>query len=161
MTYTPSSRFSGIDTFTYTISDNDGATDTANVTVITNFINQRSIQIESLDATLSEDDRKTIIGSFVITDQSEDKNSVELDVQIVQMNIIVENKVKKDWIPVSITDSTFNPDAPVVFGDAITIDYGSVLESPIDENSGEYRVTVEVNIFGRGIIYSSTNILNT
>ena len=167
VTYAPSSRFCGIDTFTYTISDSEGATDTATVTINVNCINQRSIQIESMDATLSSD-RDDVIGNFVISDQSEEGQEDELDVQITSLNILVEHKVGKEWVEVPTVNCIYHYDelrqqvlvTPVIFGDEITIYYDCMLDQPVPEDAKQYRVITEVMIFGREDVYTYTETLN-
>jgi hypothetical protein len=61
VTYTPDPNFNGVDSFTYTISDGKGGTDTANVTVTVNPVN---------DAPVANDD----------TAQTETDTAVAIDV---------------------------------------------------------------------------------
>ncbi len=60
VTYTPSANFSGVNTFTYTISDGNGGTDTATVTVIVNSVNDVPNAVDDTAAT-SEDTATTIL----------------------------------------------------------------------------------------------------
>jgi len=55
LTYTPEADFSGADAFTYTISDGHGGTDTANVNVTVNAVNDSPSFTKGADQTIKED----------------------------------------------------------------------------------------------------------
>jgi gliding motility-associated-like protein len=54
ITYTPNPDFNGEDSFTYTISDGNGGTDTAKVTITVNAVNDAPIAVD-VEATTDED----------------------------------------------------------------------------------------------------------
>src|SRR5215831_12956426 len=63
LTYTPVADYSGPDTFTYTISDGHGGSDTANVNVTVNAINDPPSFTKGADQTVNEDaGPKTVTG---------------------------------------------------------------------------------------------------
>ncbi len=55
VTFTPEADFSGADVFTYTISDGHGGTDTANVNVTINAVNDSPSFTKGADQTINED----------------------------------------------------------------------------------------------------------
>jgi len=88
ITYTPASNFNGDDTFGYTISDEDGATDTATVTVTVTSVNDPPVAVD--------DDTTTVSTPSVLTT---DEDTL-LDIDTVE---ILSNDSDVDGITLSVT----------------------------------------------------------
>ncbi len=72
--------------------------DTVTVPVVQK--NQRSIRISSLTADRDgDDDQTTLIGEFLITDESENGNKNELSVCIPDLFLTFEYKEGNTWVP--------------------------------------------------------------
>jgi hypothetical protein len=92
--------------------------DTVTVPVVQK--NQRSIEISSLTADRDGDgDLTTLIGDFLITDESENKNENELSVCIPDLFLTFEERVGNKWVPLD-GDGTISceitPPVPLIFG---------------------------------------------
>jgi Tol biopolymer transport system component len=139
--YTPAAGFAGFDTFSYTVVDGYGDFDTATVEMIVNVKNQRSIEIESVEGTVIG---QNLIGTVLISDQSENGNRDDLLVQITNFETFVWWKKGKVWFRYSAECA--NP--PFVFGDEIVVQYECELTQ--DAQEGEvFGLDVMVSIFGR------------
>lgn len=74
--YTPDSNFHGTDTFTYTINDGNGKTNSATVTVIVNPVNDAPVAMDDITST----DEDTPVDIFVLPNDSDiDGNTLEVD----------------------------------------------------------------------------------
>jgi len=64
LTYTPAADYFGPDTFTYTISDGHGGSDTANVNVTVNAVNDQPSFTKGADQTINESAGPQVVGSW-------------------------------------------------------------------------------------------------
>jgi VCBS repeat-containing protein len=181
-TYTPEEQFAGIDRFSYTISDGNGGSDTADVVVTVKTRNQRSIDIDSLTGLRSNS--STISGYFDISNATDDPG---LKVQLETLGMTYDRKEGKGgkgkWIDVDpnkyettfwidtnqngILDSNLgekllpdlNPstadilETNIVFGSDISIGYQSVFEGDVPN---PLRASVSVEIFERDKVFGFT-----
>jgi hypothetical protein len=99
VTYTPFSLFAGIDTFIYTISDGNGGTASATVTITVVPTNIRSIQVRMDSRTLTG---TYLEGAFTIKNTS----SGGLPVQVTAFSLKVDYKPvgDKKWNPNGVTE---------------------------------------------------------
>ncbi len=82
-TYTPASNFTGTDTFTYEVTDADGATTTATVTLYVNPINDSPLNTVPGNQTTGEDTPLVFTGPNAITVTDVDSPSVETTISVV------------------------------------------------------------------------------
>ncbi|MGH8922642.1 MAG: tandem-95 repeat protein, partial [Actinomycetes bacterium] len=64
-TYTPNADFNGADSFTFTVSDGNGGTDTASVLITVNPVNDPPTQVVPGSQTTAEDTNRVITGTSV------------------------------------------------------------------------------------------------
>ena len=77
--YTPAFGFSGSETFTYTISDGNGGSDTASITVVVKDPNENPVAVDDNDATLRDVERTTpVIANDTDSDGTIDPTSVAI-----------------------------------------------------------------------------------
>lgn len=144
LSYTPASGFAGFDTFTYTISDGNGGTDTAMVTITVDARNNRSISLDLQDFTL---DGTSLSGYFLITNQSDG-----YDVQIVDMQIEVQYRLPgTGWTYVVVNEGScsFNPSANFLVVDQQSVDFSGCELAELIPDGATVRVTAKAKIFGR------------
>ena len=102
-TYTPEEYFAGIDSFSYTISDGNNGTDTADVFVTVEAQNQRGAEIDSLTGLRS--DSSTVSGYFDIHSDSGDP---QLKVQLATLSMTYDRKEREGgkgrWIDVALSE---------------------------------------------------------
>jgi len=78
-TYTPAANFNGVDTFTYTVSDGNGGTDSATVTVTVEPVNDDPVAVDDSAAT----DEETLVSIDVLANDT-DVDGDALTIQSVQ-----------------------------------------------------------------------------
>ena len=140
--YTPASGFAGFDTFTYTLSDGNGGTDTASVRIEVQARNNRSISVDWNAWTLAG---TVLSGDFLVTNQSGN-----YDVQIVDLAIEVQYRAPGTrWTSVAVSSCSFDP-SPLflVVGQQLVSFSGCMLGAEVPAGA-TVRVTAKVNIFGR------------
>ncbi len=122
-TYTPTTWFAGIDTFTYTIRDPAGATDTATVTITVTAVHNRSITLSLTTCTL---DGTHLRGSFTITNVS----GGGYPVQVIDFSLGATYKAsgEKSWTPVGdgeIQDLKYSqaPYFQIADGESVTVTF--------------------------------------
>jgi hypothetical protein len=115
------------------------------VTITVDCVNGRSIKIQTIDAAI--DDLGNLVGTFTITDESEDGSGNRFDVQITTLGVTLEKKQGKNWVMMD-TSCAFDPAAPVVFSDQIAIAYSCAPAA-----TGTVRVTAEVEIAGHDKLF--------
>ncbi len=118
--------------------------------------NQRSIEISSLTADRDGDsDPTTLIGDFLITDESENKKKNELSVYIPDLYLTFEEKVGNTWVPFEEDISCeYTPSVPLIFGpdnpeypdNEVTLSYTCTF---IDSWPDKVRITVHAVVGGR------------
>ncbi|SFC68507.1 Ca2+-binding protein, RTX toxin-related [Pseudooceanicola nitratireducens] len=142
--YTPDAGFTGTETFTYTITDEDGLTDTATVTVKVedgNGGNQDPVAVDDLAET-DEDTAVTINAlendsdpqndPLTITDASDTPNGT---VQVVGNQIVYtpdENFNGTETITYTVTDTDGNTDTATV-----TVKVNPVNDAPVAEDDAD------------------------
>ena len=181
-TYTPEETFAGIDRFSYTVSDDRGGNDTADVEIAVTTQNQRGIEIDSLTGGLL--DNSTISGYFDISNASDDPG---LNVQLETLGMTYDRKEGEDgkgkWIDVPLEeyntvfwiDSNRNgildggeellPDLDpattdiletnIVFGSDISVGYQSNFVDDV-EVPNPLRASVSVEVFERDKVFGFT-----
>ncbi len=128
ITYTPDQHFNGSDSFTYTISDGNGGTDTATVNVTVNSIND--VPVANLDTTGTNEDTAVIINVL--------GNDTDIDGDT--LNIISTTPPNNGSVQINGgTTITYTPDSDFNGTDSFmyTID---------DGNGGQAATTVTVNV---------------
>lgn len=141
--YTPAAGFAGYDTFTYKVSDGNGGTDTAVVTIEVQAKNGRSISVNWGDWTSSG---TSLAGYFILTNQS----SGGYAVQIIAQRTEVEYKASsaKSWTPVDVAGCSFAPSEPWLLTTQQTVRFtGCQLRSSIPSGT-TVRVTAIVDVYG-------------
>jgi PKD repeat protein len=97
VTYTPAVNFNGSDSFSYTVSDGNGGTDTATVSVTINAVNDAPIAADD-SATTDEDVAKTI--DVLANDTDIDSVSLTVDSATQGSNgIVVNNGANVTYAP--------------------------------------------------------------
>ncbi len=175
VTYTPNLSFTGEDSFSYTVSDGNGGTDTASVTITVNAANAKPTANAGVDLTVTDDDRDdqeivTLDGtassdpdgiiSFynwdVNGDQITDYTGSVVDVTFgigtytVTLTVI-DDEGASDTDSVTITVEAASSDPVDDAANSEIAVEGSITGSYSDtwENDGTYQVLGEV-ILGRG-----------
>ena len=127
-----------------------GVGESATCTITNTAIDQMG---PSIEVTTNEFDLvdSTITGSTMI---EKDKGVDDPSILITGISILVEAKVKNEWLVVG-SMCTFNPDAPHSFTDEVTIGYDCTIAAiPVDAKS--VRLTTFVSIFDREKVFSSS-----
>jgi hypothetical protein len=117
-----------------------------------NVMNRRSIQIESVDGTVVG---QYLVGTILISDQSENGNRDDLLVQITNIDTFVWWKKGKVWFRYSAECA--NP--PTVFGDEIEVQYDCELTQDAQEGEG-FGLDVKISIFGRDKVIHVTQFFD-
>jgi len=144
LSYTPAPGFAGEDTFTYTISDDNGGYDTATVTITVEAKNNRSISVDWDDWSLNGD---ILSGSFIIANQSGN-----YDVQIADLAVEVQYRVPGgSWTYMEINDETcsFNPEPLFLVVDQQNVTFSGCETATAIPADATIRITAKVKIFGR------------
>ena len=121
--YTPIKDFVGQDTFTYTITDDNGGTDTATVTVVVNNVNDAP---DAVDDTFSTNEETAITLDVLANDTDPDGDALRITgtstatngtVQIVNNKIVytpIKDFVGQDTFTYTITDDNGGTDTATV-----------------------------------------------
>ncbi|MCB9009759.1 MAG: tandem-95 repeat protein [Ardenticatenaceae bacterium] len=99
VTYTPNANFNGVDSFSYTVSDGNGGSDTATVTITVNGVNDAPVANDD-SATTDEDTAVTI--DVLANDSDSDGDSLTVESVTHPTNGTAVNNA---------TDVTYTPDA--------------------------------------------------
>jgi len=132
VTFTPDANFHGTATFDYTISDGNGGTDTATVTVNVGSVNDAPVAID--DSVSTDEDTAIVLGISDIVDP----NDTDLDGDTLVITA-VSNPSNGSVVLNSDGTVTFTPDAN--FHGTATFDY-----TISDGNGGSDTATVTVNV---------------
>jgi len=128
VTYTPDQHFNGSDSFTYTISDGNGGTDTATVNVTVNSIND--VPVANLDSTGTNEDNAVIINVLSNdTDIDGDTLTITATTDPSNGNVQINSGTTITYMP----DSDFNGQ-------------DSFMYTISDGNGGQANTTVTVNV---------------
>ena len=73
VTYTPDTDFNGVDSFTYTVSDGNGGTDTANVSIVVSAVNDSPIAQDDFGST---DEETSLTIPVLVNDRDPDGDSL-------------------------------------------------------------------------------------
>jgi len=87
ITFTPDPDWNGTETFTYTVKDVDGATDTADVTVTVNAVNDRPVISDVSNQTIDEDTNTGAL-SFTVTDVDNEDGTLQVTTTTSNSTII-------------------------------------------------------------------------
>ena len=87
LTFTPDADWNGTETFTYTVRDEDGAKDTADVTVTVNAINDRPVISDVANQTINEDTTTGAL-SFTVTDVDNDDGLLQVTTTTSNSSVI-------------------------------------------------------------------------
>ncbi len=128
VSYTPDSNFNGSDTFTYTISDGNGGTDTATVNVTVTSVNDPLVAADD-SATVSEDSADNVI-EVLSNDTDADGDSLTVASVTQPTNGSVTNNG---------SDVSYTPDANYNGSDSFTYTVS-------DGNGGTDTATVSVTV---------------
>lgn len=145
-TYTSATGFAGHDTFSYTIVDEQGETDSATVTIRVDATNNRSISVNLLNASM---ENELLSGEFTIQN-----HSGPYDVQIDDLEILMEYRYRgQGWTFADVQKETCTFTLTPLF--LIAPDQQQQLTFSGCEvntdlpNGAKIRVTSRVRIFGR------------
>ncbi|MCK5247034.1 tandem-95 repeat protein, partial [Candidatus Bipolaricaulota bacterium] len=157
--YTPDSDFNGIDTFTYVVSDGNGGTDTATVTVTVSAVNDPPIAEDDEEST---DEESPISINVLLNDSDPDGDSLIIEAVTSPEHGSVENHGTSltytpdldfsgtDTLTYSVSDVnggmdtaivtiTVNPinDAPLAQDDSATTDEDTLVSIPVLSNDSD------------------------
>jgi len=127
--YTPDPGFNGVDSFTYTVSDGQGATDTAQVTIVVNPVNNPPIAQDDSTST----DEETLVSILILENDSDPDG----DFLLVETFTQPENGTVLN----TRTGVSYIPDAGFQGVDAFTYTIS-------DGNGGTDAATVTVSVAG-------------
>ncbi|MCP5097775.1 MAG: tandem-95 repeat protein, partial [Chloroflexi bacterium] len=128
LTYTPVADFNGSDSFTYTVSDGNGGSDTASVVVTVNSVNDAPIAFDDIDVTTDEDTAVTI-----------DVLSNDTDVESDQLTVDSVTQPANGSVVNNGSDVIYTPTADFSGSNSFTYTIG-------DGNGGSATATVTVTI---------------
>jgi len=179
--YTPDSDFNGIDTFTYVLSDENGGTDTATVTVTVSAENDPPIAVND-EATTDEESPVTV--NALVNDSDPDGDSLIIEAVTSPGHGTVENHGTSltytpdldfsgtDTLTYSVSDGnggtdtaivsiTVNPinDAPLAQDDSATTDEDTLVSIPVLSNDsdpdGDFLLVESVSSPSNGTIINA------
>ncbi|MEM7332261.1 MAG: tandem-95 repeat protein, partial [Chloroflexota bacterium] len=127
VTYTPNADFNGVDSFTYTIGDGNGGSDTATVNVTVNPVNDVPVATDDAQSTA---ENTAVIIDVLANDSDADGDTLTVDSVTDPANGSVSNNG---------TDVTYTPDA--AFSGVDTFEY-----TASDGNGGTATATVTVTV---------------
>ncbi len=131
VTYTPNAEYSGADSFTYTISDGNGGSDTANVSVTVSPVNDPPVAVAD-SATATEDTPETILAATLLANDTDPENdTLTLSSVASPVNGTAALDVNGDVL--------FTPDAN--FAGSANFDY-----TADDGNGGTNSATVTIDV---------------
>ncbi|MFM2477038.1 Ig-like domain-containing protein [Celerinatantimonas sp. MCCC 1A17872] len=179
LTYTPDANFNGFDTITYTISDGQGGTSTASVSVVVNAVNDGPGANNDI-ATTTEDTAVTIDvltndtsddgGPLSITSASADNGDVVINADGTITYTPYINFNGSDTITYSVSDSSNNTspavvmvnvtpvnDAPIAGDDSATTDEDTPVTINVLANDSDVE-NDELSIIGADALNGSVQI---
>jgi len=128
VTYTPSNNFNGIDNFTYTISDGNGGSDTASVTITVTSVNDGP-------PTAVDDSSSTPEDVFVVIDVLANDTDVDGDV----LTITAVTQGSNGTVTNNVTDVTYTPNTNFFGVDTFTY---TITDTDGDTDTATVAVTV-------------------
>ena len=126
-TYTPNANFNGVDSFTYTINDGNGRTDTATVNLTVNAVND--VPVANTDADSLDED------TFVVVDVLANDTDADGD----SLTIVSNTQGGNGSVVCSAIDCTYTPSADFNGADSFTYTVD-------DGNSGQSIGTVNITV---------------
>ncbi|EAQ11253.1 Hint domain-containing protein [Maritimibacter alkaliphilus HTCC2654] len=143
LTYTPDAGFTGQDTFTYTIVDSQGATDTATVTVTVNAGGQNSV--DAVDDSYNIDEDTTLIVDLTANDSDPEGDDFSITsvgsaangTTTLNPDGTVTYKPNDDFNGTDTFTYTITDDQGATDTATVTINVGAVQDDPDAENDVE------------------------
>lgn len=135
--YTPNANFNGTDTITYTISDGNGGSDTAEVVVTVTSINDEPVALDDAESILEG----TSVTTFVLNNDSDDDGDT--------LTIISADATNGDV--------TINPDGSLTYTPLVTfVGVENIVYTLQDGNGGQAAATLVVSVNPEAIEISGT-----
>ncbi len=116
VSYTPNADFTGVDSFTYTIADSEGATDVATVNIVVDLDDDTLTGTSGADVLIGDDRLDSITGT---RERIQGEDGDDIIIGGIGADILSGGAGADQFIYRSLADSGANPDAPTEGGDNI------------------------------------------